>query len=252
MRTGPLLWTTSAVLAVISLAGCGSNATAPTPEGRLDRVGAAGSAGTSAPTSTSAASPTLTGNPDVATMRATATKKPSPARTTSTKAATRPAAPTPARPSAPGDIVWIRTPVLTHDKDFRDLTPYLNPAVPRDWVSPVNYRDGDITIRIEIVGAHDPAAVPIYYLVGWTAGAGQGYIRGGEMFTKASGVLEDRVPVKEWQRVVNGVDAGNVGDDWDWRHAFGQVNGDTWAANRGGQLYPLKVRVTVTLHPAAS
>lgn len=216
-------------LAVALLTGCGSGAV------------------------TSAAAPTA---PDPVTAAPTsASVLPSPSRrprpTTAPRSSPRPTirrAPRPA-PAPQRDIVWIRTPVLTHDKDFHDLTPYLDPAVPRNWVTPVDYRDGDITIRVEIVGAHDPASVPVYYLLGWTAGAGDGYIRNGVMFTRASGVLEARMRVRQLQRVVDGHDAGDVGTGWDWRHAFGQVNGDTWAAHQGGDLYPLKVRLTVTLHP---
>ena len=164
MRVGSLLMTTSMVLVAIALAACGNGGAATTADARLGASTAAG-AGTSAPTSGSAESPSLSGTL-ATTSQATGTTKPSP-RATSTKVPTKLAAATPTRPEVPRDIVWIRTPVLTHDKDFHDFTPYLNPAVPRNWVSPVDYRDGDITIRIEIVGAHQPAAVPI---ITWSGG----------------------------------------------------------------------------------
>jgi hypothetical protein len=92
------------------------------------------------------------------------------------------------------------------------------------------------------------ASVPIYYLVGWGPGDGtDGYIRGGAMFEQSTGVSDERVPVKTFQKVVNGVDSGNVGSAWNWESAFGTVNTDSWGS--GGSAYPIKARIRLTLHP---
>ncbi|MBS2013946.1 MAG: hypothetical protein JST00_13740 [Deltaproteobacteria bacterium] len=151
----------------------------------------------------------------------------------------------PAAPAA-GDVVWIDAPLVTHPKDYVDLGTYLNPAVPRDWTTPVNYADGDVTIRIELVSVSEGTEFPLYYLVGWTAGNGStAYVRGGHMF-QSLGVLEERVPVKELQRVVGGRDVGNAADEWSWKAAFETVNADAWG---GKVVYPVSARVRFTLHP---
>lgn len=141
--------------------------------------------------------------------------------------------------------MWIDTPVITHDRDYHSLDDYLNPAVPTDWTSPVDYADGDITICIELISA---MSSPVYYLIGWTPGDGSDkYIRGGARFDDTTGFQEFRVPVAEFQRVVDGVDAGDVGDDWDWTQAFRAVNADTWG---GDGPYPVRTRIRFILHPA--
>lgn len=153
-----------------------------------------------------------------------------------------------AAPTAPaaGDVVWIDAPLVTHQKDYVDLGTYLNPAVPKDWTTPVNYADGDVTIRIELVSVSQGTQFPLYYLVGWTAGDGsKDYVRGGHMF-ESLGVLEERVPVKELQRVVGGRDVGNAADDWNWKAVFETVNADAWG---GKVVYPVSARVRLTLHP---
>jgi hypothetical protein len=147
----------------------------------------------------------------------------------------------------PTSVVWIDTPVIEHDKDYHPFAEYLNPDVPANWESPVNYADGDVTIRIELLETASAGAFPVYYLIGWESQDGEGYVRGGAKFD-ALGTFEERVRVKDFQRVVNGVDAGSVEDDWDWSRAFQSPNGDTWGA--GGAPYPLRVKVRLTLHPA--
>ena len=147
-----------------------------------------------------------------------------------------------------GDLVWSDTPILEHTRDFLSLADYLNPALPSNWLSPINYADGEVSVRIELIEVARPSSVPIYYLVGWSPDDGsERYIRGGARFDQASGVVEERVPVKSFQKVVNGRDAGDVNDDWNWSKAFRTPNGDTWGSN--GAPYPLKVKVRLTLHP---
>ena len=60
------------------------------------------------------------------------------------------------------------------------------------------------------------------------------------------GVLEERVPVKELQRVVGGRDVGNAADEWNWKAAFETVNADAWG---GKVVYPVSARIRFTLHP---
>jgi hypothetical protein len=142
--------------------------------------------------------------------------------------------------------VWIDAGEVVHDKDYHDLGAFLNAAVPKNWSSPVNYADGEVTVRIELLSVADGTVFPLYYLVGWDPGDGSDrYVRGGAKFDKL-GVIEERVPVKEFQRVVNGKDDGNVGSDWPWQNAFKTVNADAWGAK---VKYPLKAKVRFTLHP---
>lgn len=154
---------------------------------------------------------------------------------------------------APGDVMWIDTPVIEHDRDFHSYADYLNPEVPANWVSPVNFADGTFTLRVQLLEMSDPEALPIYYLVGWEPGDpdADGYVRGGVKIDEGAGVYEvTREPIKNFQRVENGVDAGAVGDAWDWTRAFRSPNGDAWDANDQAELYPFKVKVTMVLHPA--
>ncbi len=145
----------------------------------------------------------------------------------------------------PDDVVFLDAAEVVHEGDYLDLSEFVNPAVPKNWESPVDYANGEVTVCIELLEIGDPSAVPIYYLVGWGDGA-DGYIRGGAMFEEPAGQVKERVPVKDFQRVVNGVDAGSVGDDWDWSNAFDTVNGDAWGSS---PPYPLRARVKLTLHP---
>lgn len=150
------------------------------------------------------------------------------------------------------DIVWIETPEIEHTKDYHALADWVNPNVPKDWTSPVNYADGEYTLRVELTEMSDPAAQPIYYLVGWKPGDENqsGYVRTGFKIEDGVGVYEKRSPMKNVQNVVDGKDAGAVGDDWDWSNAWRSPNGDAWDANPDAELYPFKVKVTVILHPA--
>lgn len=252
----------SALCAVPALAGCSggeparASAASVTPLASTDAAdtGAAPSASTPAPS----ASATPSAAPTKATPRATtAAPKPkatpkAPAPPKATPKPTPKAKPKPkATPKAKaGDVVWLKTPVITHTRDYHDLSAYLNPAVPKNWTSPVDYADGTVTIKVELISDAHPEVMPVYVLVGWTDANGKGYVRGGEMFTKPSGTITETVPVKEWQRVVNGRDTGNAGNGWDWKHAFGTVNSDVWSTSGGsGGMYPIKVRITMTLHP---
>lgn len=60
------------------------------------------------------------------------------------------------------------------------------------------------------------------------------------------GVLEERGPVKDFQRVVNGRDVGSAGNTWPWRSTFQTVNADAWGGN---VKYPVTARIRFVLHP---
>jgi hypothetical protein len=161
-----------------------------------------------------------------------------------------PATPGPGCPdrTGPGDVVWVDTPVLEHDRDYHSLADWLSPQVPADWTAPADFAGGDITVCVQLLSVADPAAFPVWYTVGWGRGDGQdGYIRMGSRFEAVGQVVETRMPVKAFQRVEGGYDAGDVGDDWDWTRAFSPPNGDTWG---DAPPYPLTVKVRITLHPA--
>ncbi|GEM_PF-5543210 len=243
----------AAVLSIVTITGCGGAA----GPGALATV----SLGPDNPTpavswstvSTSSMSPT----PEASATAFETSAEPQPASSGSPSTpppeAPRPPPPDPpatspcVQPLAPGDVVWIDTPVFVHDKDFHPLSDWVNPAVGPDWLAPVDYANGEVTVCIELISVADPSVVPIYYLIGWGPGDGSSaYVRGGAMFEGPSGVVKERVPVKQFQRVENGYDVGNVGDSWNWAQAVDSPNGDTWG---NGPPYPLTVRLRLTLHP---
>lgn len=252
-RTGRLAGSALAATLTVVISGCG----ALTGAGDLPTASVGSFSARSypaAPSETSARAPSpvvapppssVPGSPPVTTVEVP--------RTTPPAEVPDPPAPAPPDPgcpdrTGPGDVVWVDTPVLEHDRDYHSLADWLSPRVPADWTAPADFAGGDITVCVQLLSVADPAAFPVWYTVGWGRGDGQdGYIRMGSRFEEVGQVVETRLPVKAFQRVEGGYDAGDVGDDWDWTRAFSPPNGDTWG---DAPPYPLTVKVRITLHPA--
>lgn len=131
---------------------------------------------------------------------------------------------------------------------MHDFRPYEGPDVPTNWLEPVNYADGTYTLTLEIVEMTDAMAVPFYYTVGFKAGSDASpasYARAAFKVEDPNQIYEKTRPVKGIQKVVDGVDAGGVGDDWDWTDPFDHPRGDMW-----GTTFPIKVKVKMVVHPA--
>lgn len=148
-------------------------------------------------------------------------------------------------------FVWFDTGEITHDRDYHDFRPYLNPEAPVNWWTPVNWSNAAFTLTVEITEMFDPSALPIYYTVGWKPGdpGKSGYVRVAIRIDDGPGVYTQTGLIRNAQKVVDGVDGGAVGDDWDWTNAWREPRGDAWDGNPDAVLYPFSAKVKMVLHP---
>jgi len=77
--------------------------------------------------------------------------------------------------------------------------PVINPARPKDWTSPVDYRNGTVHIRLEVLEkppGNEPTTWTLCYIP--NKGQGNGYgCTGTDLYTTA-GVFEKDVPMTSW------------------------------------------------------
>jgi hypothetical protein len=75
----------------------------------------------------------------------------------------------------------------------------LNPERPRDWTSPVDYRNGTVHIRTEVIekpAGGEPTIWTLCYIP--NRGQGNGYGCTGTVLYREKGVYEQDVPMNSW------------------------------------------------------
>ncbi|MCU0654495.1 MAG: hypothetical protein MUF64_04150 [Polyangiaceae bacterium] len=155
------------------------------------------------------------------------------------------------------DVLWIDTGPVEHTRDYASFEEFCAPEVPKDWTRPIPYADGSFTLRVEVLALSNPAAQPIFYTVGWKRPIetedpeDAEYIRMAVKIDRGVGVYEQSGEIKNLSRVINGKDAGPVGEGWDWTNAWGSPNGDAFDIGPEDP-YPLTVRVSLVLRPPAA
>ena len=78
-------------------------------------------------------------------------------------------------------------------------SPLLNPDRPKDWTAPVDYRNGSVHIRLEVLEkppGGEPTTWTLCYIP--SKGQGNGYGCTGTELYKEAGVYEKDVPMTSW------------------------------------------------------
>jgi hypothetical protein len=123
----------------------------------------------------------------------------------------------------------------------------LNPNRPRDWTSPVDYRNGTVHIRIEVLekpAGGEPTTWTLCYIP--NKGQGNGYGCTGTDLYREAGVYEKDVPMTSWWQ----------NDAIVWTEGIKQMDlvikdssgGSGHAHKRADheKFFPTKVRITMT------
>jgi len=129
----------------------------------------------------------------------------------------------------------------------------LNPDRPRDWTSPVDYRNGTVHIRTEVIDKPDggePTTWTLCYIP--NRGQGNGYGCTGTVLYREKGVYEQDVPMTSWWENKSIV----------WTEGIKQMDlvikdnsgGSGHAHKRADheKFFPTKMRITMIQVPAGS
>ena len=124
--------------------------------------------------------------------------------------------------------------------DF-DAAGALNPCAPDNWISPIAYRDGRISMQVDVFSTSDPS-VPVEYSISWASGSdalGVERLRTTVEVEPGLSMLGQTWPVGSLELLDEGMEViGPVGDAWDWEHAFRDVRGTLSApGNAAGQTF---------------
>jgi hypothetical protein len=131
--------------------------------------------------------------------------------------------------------------------------PMLNPDRPRDWTSPVDYRNGTVHIRAEIL-EKPPGGAPTTWTLCYipNKGQGNGYGCTGTGIYREKGVYERDVPMTEfwengsiiWTEGIKQMDLVIKDDSGGGGHAHKRADHE--------KFFPTKVRITMVQVPAGS
>lgn len=127
----------------------------------------------------------------------------------------------------------------------------INPKRPKDWTSPVDYRNGTVHIRLEVI-EKPPGDAPTTWTLCYipNKGQGNGYgCTGTEVYTKA-GVYERDVPMTSfwenesiiWSEGIKQMDLVIKDDSGGQGHAHKRADHE--------KFFPTKVRITMVQVPA--
>lgn len=129
----------------------------------------------------------------------------------------------------------------------------LNPDRPRDWTAPVDYRDGSVHIRAEII-EKPPGDAPTTWTICYipNKGRGNGYGCTGTQIYREAGVYERDVSMKEfwenesivWTEGIKQMDLVIKDDSGGRGHAHRRPDPERY--------FPTKVRITVVQVSAGS
>lgn len=152
----------------------------------------------------------------------------------------------------PGDIVWIETPEIEHDRDYYDYIDFINPAAPTDWTSPVDFTEGQVWIHVEVLETPPGFVPPVYYTVTWDPGREgviDGFLRAAVEIDKPGPAVYDEVAdVRSIEYSPDGTCCQSVCDrPWPWDAAWQGPNGDVIVLD--GEGFPLRVRTRLVLRP---
>lgn len=153
----------------------------------------------------------------------------------------------------PGDIVWVQTPAITHDKDYFSYGPHVQPGVPTDWTSPRSVVEGQLWLHVEVLETPPGFEPPVYYTVTWQPGqegAIQGFLRAAVEIDRAGPATYDAVAdVRAIEYSPDGSCCQQVCDrPWPWREAWRDIAGDVVVLK--GEGFPLRVKTRLVLRPA--
>lgn len=151
--------------------------------------------------------------------------------------------------------------VVTHDGsrrhwenwDFVGRLP-VNGGAPKNWVTPVNFADGNLRFRVEVLEM-GPVDSPVSMHMGWENIFDDPEIRhtaGAPVIFSKPGVYETVVPVRSikiWYG--KGPKKDQPCTDWDWTHAWTENKVYTFIQPRknpkGKEGFPYKVHATITI-----
>jgi len=153
----------------------------------------------------------------------------------------------------PGDILWVETPEITHEKDYFSYAPFVKPGVPSNWLQPRNLLEGQLWLRVEVLETPPGAEFPIYYTVTWGPGkkdAMEGFLRAAIAIDKPGPAVYDAVAdVRSLEYSPDGTCCQSVcGKPWPWQDAWEGIAGDVVVLQ--GKGFPLKVKARLVLRPA--
>jgi hypothetical protein len=152
----------------------------------------------------------------------------------------------------PGDIPWIETPEITHERDYYSYEDFVKPGAPTDWRA-AGLVEGQIWLRVEVLSVPPDAELPIFYTVTWKPareGAIEGFLRAAiEIDKKEPAVYDAVADVRAIEYSPDGTCCQQVcGKPWPWDAAWTSVAGDVVVLKGNG--FPLKVKTKIVLRPA--
>ena len=129
----------------------------------------------------------------------------------------------------------------------------LNPTRPRDWTAPVDYRNGTVHVRLEVLKkphGNEPTTWSICYIP--NKGIGKGYGCTGTAVYRAEGVYEKDVSMKsfwrndaiDWSQGIKRMDLVIKDDSGGSGHAHKRKDAE--------KFFPTRVRMTVVQVSAGS
>lgn len=137
--------------------------------------------------------------------------------------------------------------------DFVTRLP-VKPGAPKNWVTPVDYANGTLRFRIEVLEM-GPIDSPVSMHMGWENIEDDPEIRhtaGAPVLFSKPGIYETTVPIKDikiWYG--KGPKKDQRCHEWDWRHAWTPNKIYTFIQPRknppGKDGFPYKVRATITI-----
>jgi hypothetical protein len=151
----------------------------------------------------------------------------------------------------PGDVLWVETPEITHDKDYFAYAPYVAPGAPKDWRSPVDFSEGLLWLHVEVISTPPTAQFPIYYTVTWQPGQPtiDGFLRAAvEIDHEGPAVYDAVADMRSVEFSPDGSCCQSVCDrPWPWESAWDSVAGDVVVLMGDG--FPLTVKTRLVLRP---
>jgi hypothetical protein len=151
----------------------------------------------------------------------------------------------------PGDVLWVDTPEITHDKDYFAYAPYVAPGAPTNWKSPVDFSEGLLWLHVDVISTPPGAEFPIYYTVTWQPGEPVigGFLRAAVEIDHAGPAAYDAVAdVRSVEYSPDGSCCQSVCDrPWPWEAAWDSVAGDVVVLSGNG--FPLTVKTRLVLRP---
>lgn len=133
----------------------------------------------------------------------------------------------------------------------------VSPGAPKDWTAPVNFVDGLIHVRAEVLRM-SPVETPVSVHIGWWNREGDPEIRhtaGAPILFDSPGVYGTIVPVRQVRAFYGAGPRENaIVNDWNWPDAYAPNRFYTFIQPRanvpGKEGFPYQIRVTVTVHAA--